>query len=137
MFVIRSLFLMSYILFWKILYFLRMSLLPLYMRGIIIGCRKCGRSSRDISSDLKYRQSTVAYVIKKWKVSGDCRNVPRISRPTKLGDWDWRVLSRETRKNHTQPVALIREEIQQESGSIVSLNTIHKEAWFSWSCCCP
>ncbi|GIY38094.1 hypothetical protein CEXT_762341, partial [Caerostris extrusa] len=32
----------------------------------------------DISSDLKYPKSTVAYVIKKWKVSGDCRNVPRV-----------------------------------------------------------
>ncbi|GIY97129.1 major facilitator superfamily domain-containing protein 6 [Caerostris extrusa] len=38
-------------------------------KGIIIGYHKCGRSLTDISSDLKYPKSTVAYVIKKWKVS--------------------------------------------------------------------
>ena len=70
----------------------------------------------------------MAYVIKKWKVSGDCRNVPRVGRPMKLGDRDQRVLAREIRKNHIQPMALIREEFQQASGSIVSMNSIHKEA---------
>ncbi|KAG8181585.1 hypothetical protein JTE90_017334 [Oedothorax gibbosus] len=87
-----------------------------------------GRSLRDISSDLKYPKSTVAYVIKKWKVTGDRRNVPRVGRPTKLGDRDRRVLSIEIWKNRTQPMALIREEHQQASGSIVSMNTIRKEA---------
>ncbi|GIY40631.1 transposable element tcb1 transposase [Caerostris extrusa] len=38
------------------------------------------------------------------------------------------VLTREIRKNRTQPMALIREEFQQASGSIVSMNTIRKEA---------
>ncbi|GIY83098.1 transposable element Tc1 transposase [Caerostris darwini] len=99
-----------------------------FEKGIIIGYHQCGRSLRDISSDLKYPKSTVAYVIKKWKVSGDCRNVPRVGRPTKLGDRDRRVLTREIRKNRTQPMALIREEFQQASGSIVSMNTIRKEA---------
>ncbi|GIY31120.1 transposable element Tc1 transposase [Caerostris extrusa] len=75
----------------------------LISKGTIIA--KCGRSLRDISSHLKYPKSTVAYVIKKWKVSGDCRNVPRVGRPTKLGDRDRRVLTREIRKNPTQPMA--------------------------------
>ncbi|GIY03019.1 hypothetical protein CEXT_423861 [Caerostris extrusa] len=35
----------------------------------IIGYHKCGRSLRDISSELKYPKSTVAYVIKKWKAT--------------------------------------------------------------------
>jgi len=102
----------------------RSSELSDFEKGIIIGYHKCGRSLRDISSDLKYPKSTVAYVIKKWKVSGDCRNVPRVGRPTKLGARDRRVLSREIRKNRTQPMALIREEFQKASGSIVSMNTI-------------
>ncbi|GIY00567.1 transposable element Tcb1 transposase [Caerostris darwini] len=106
----------------------RSSELSDFEKGIIIGYHKCGRSLRDISSDLKYSKSTVAYVIKKWKVSGDCRNVPRVGRPTKLGDRDRRVLTREIRKNRTQPMALIREKFQQASGSIVSMNTIRKEA---------
>ncbi|GIY63825.1 c-Maf-inducing protein [Caerostris extrusa] len=106
----------------------RSSELSDFEKGIIIGYHKCGRSLRDISRVLKYPKSTVAYVIKKWKVSGDCRNVPRVGRPTKLGDRDRRVLTREIRKNRTQPMALIREEFQQASGSIVSMNTIRKEA---------
>ena len=106
----------------------RSSELSDFEKGIIIGYHKCGRSLRDISSDLKYPKSTVACVIKKWKVSGDCRNVPRVGRPTKLGDRDRRVLSREIRKNRAQPMALIRDEFQQASGSIVSMNTIRKEA---------
>ncbi|GIY00659.1 transposable element Tc1 transposase [Caerostris extrusa] len=106
----------------------RSSELSDFEKGIIIGYHKCGRSLRDISSDLKYSKSTVVYVIKKWKVSCDCRNVPRVGRPTKLGDRDRRVLTRQIRKNRTQPMALIREEFQQASGRIVSMNTIRKEA---------
>ncbi|GIY15091.1 transposable element Tc1 transposase [Caerostris darwini] len=104
----------------------RSSELSDFEKGIIIGYHKCGRSLRDISSDLKYPNLTVAYVIKKWKVSGDCRNVPLVGRPTKLGDRDRRVLTKEIRKNRTQPKALIREEFQQASGSIVSMNTCMK-----------
>ncbi|GIY92236.1 hypothetical protein CEXT_253791 [Caerostris extrusa] len=42
--------------------------------------RVCGENSIGITI-WKYPKSTVAYVIKKWKVSGDCRNVPRVGRP--------------------------------------------------------
>ncbi|GIY99191.1 transposable element Tc1 transposase [Caerostris extrusa] len=76
----------------------------------------------------KYPKSTVAYVIKKWKVSGDCRHMPRVGRPTKLEDRPRRMITREIRKNRIQPMALIREEFQQASGSIVSVNTIRTEA---------
>ncbi|GIY19762.1 transposable element Tc1 transposase [Caerostris darwini] len=81
----------------------RSSELSDFEKGIIIGYHKCGRSLRDISSDLKYPKWTVAYVIKKWKVSGDCRNVPRVGRPTKLGDRGRRVLTRELRKPAQNP----------------------------------
>ncbi|GIY15377.1 transposable element Tc1 transposase [Caerostris extrusa] len=94
-----------------------------FEKGIIIGYHKCGRSSKDISRDLKYPKSTVAYVIKKWKVSGDCRNVPRVGRPTKLEDGDRRVLTREIRKNSTQPMALIREGLNGRVASALALGT--------------
>ncbi|GIY24822.1 hypothetical protein CEXT_674851 [Caerostris extrusa] len=100
---------------------------------------------------------------KRWKVSGDCRNVPEsadqrnweIETDECLGDsgrtapnrWkrNWEIetdeCSPEIRKNRTQPMALIREEFQQASGSIVSMNTIRKEAHlhgFHGRCCpCP
>lgn len=106
----------------------RSSELSDFEKGIIVGYHKNGRFLRDISSELNYPKSTVAYVIKKWKVSGDCRNVPRVGRPTKLGDRDRRVLSREIRKNRTHPMGHILQEFQQASGSVVSINTIRKEA---------
>ncbi|GIY78167.1 transposable element Tc1 transposase [Caerostris extrusa] len=106
---------------------------------------KCGRSLRsDISSDLRHPKSTVAYAIKKWKVSGDCRNVPRARQTNETREIETDECSslREIRKNSTQPMAHLREEFQQASGGIVSINTIHKEAhlcmaFFQWSCCRP
>jgi transposase len=99
-----------------------------FEKGVIVGYHRNGRSIRDISSELKYPKSTVGYVIRKWKVSGDCRNVPRPGRPTKLGVRDRRVLSREIRKNRTQPLSHNREEIQHASVTDASMNTILKEA---------
>ena len=65
----------------------------------------------------------------RWAVIvGMCPESAVCPRPTKLGDRDRRVLSREIRKNRTQPMALIRDEFLQASGSIVSMNTIRKEA---------
>ncbi|GFY34710.1 hypothetical protein TNCV_4701911 [Trichonephila clavipes] len=40
----------------------------------------------------------MAFMNKKWKVRGDCWNVLRPGRPTKLRDKDRRVLSKEIRK---------------------------------------
>ncbi|GIY78346.1 transposable element Tc1 transposase [Caerostris darwini] len=60
--------------------------------------------------------------------SSELSDFEKVGRPTKLGDRDRRVPTREIRKNRTQPMALIGEEFQQESGSIVSMNTIRKEA---------
>ncbi|GFT53048.1 transposable element Tc1 transposase [Trichonephila clavipes] len=72
----------------------------------------------------------MAFVIKKWKVSGDSPNVLRPSRPTKLRDRYRRVLFKEIRKNLTKPIVRILQEFQQASGtlSVFSINTIHKEA---------
>src|SRR5215510_11052761 len=106
----------------------RSSELSEFGKVVIVGYHRNGRSIRDISSELKYPKSSVGYVIRKWKVSGDCRNVPRPGRPTKVGVRDRRVLSREIRKYRTQLVADIREEFQQASGTVVSMNTIRKEA---------
>ena len=84
-----------------------------FEKGVIVGYPRNGRSIRGIASELKYPKSTVAYVIRKWKVSGDCRNVARPGRPTKLGVGDRRVLSRTIRKNRTLPIAHIREEFNK------------------------
>ena len=97
----------------------RSSELSEFEKGVIVGYHRNGRSIRDISSELQYPISTVAYVIGKWKKSGDCRNVPRPGRPTKLGVRDRRVLAREIQKIRTKSMGHIREEFQQASGSVV------------------
>ncbi|GFV17792.1 transposable element Tc1 transposase [Trichonephila clavipes] len=92
---------------------------------------------RDISSELNIPKSTVAFVIKKWKVKGDCRNVVRTGRPTKLRDRDRRVLSKEIRKNFTNGLTpgvltVIRDCCfcnYHPQGSTL--------AWCTWSCCHP
>ncbi|GFV40791.1 hypothetical protein TNCV_60241 [Trichonephila clavipes] len=68
-------------------------------KGEIVGN---GRFLRDISRELNIPKSTVASVIKKRKVIGDCRNVFRPSRSTKLRDRDQQVLSKEILKNRTK-----------------------------------
>lgn len=55
--------------------------------------------------------------------------MPRIGTRMKLGDRDRRVLSREIRKNRTQPMARIRQEFQLTSRCVVLINTIHKKAY--------
>ncbi|GFW79330.1 hypothetical protein TNCV_2477371 [Trichonephila clavipes] len=44
-----------------------------------------GLSLRDMYSELNNSNLTVAHVFHKWKVSRNCRNMPRISKPTKRG----------------------------------------------------
>ncbi|GIY77559.1 hypothetical protein CEXT_198091 [Caerostris extrusa] len=77
-------------------------------------------------------------MIQKWKVNGDCHNVPRVGRHTRLGDRDLSVLSREIRKNLTHSMAFILHEIRdlsmahilhefQQASESISINTIRKK----------
>ncbi|GFV79927.1 protein-tyrosine sulfotransferase [Trichonephila clavipes] len=75
--------------------------LPDFEKGVIVGYNRRGQSLRDISSELNIAKSTVAFVIKKQKVSGDYRNVFRYGKPTKLRDRDRQVLSKEIQKKKT------------------------------------
>ena len=73
-----------------------------FQKGEIVGYQRNGRSLKDISKELNIPKSTVAFVIKKWKMIGDCRNVLRSGRPKKLTDKDRRVLTKEIRKKPHQ-----------------------------------
>lgn len=109
-----------------------------FEKGVIIGYHWNGRCLRDISREINYSKSTVAYVIQKWKVSGDFHNMLRISRRMKLGDRDRQVLPKEIRKNSTQQMAHILQEFQLASGCVV-INTIRKKAYllvFMGVACC-
>lgn len=82
----------------------------------------------DISSELHVNSTyTTAYIIGKWKKIGDCRIVSRRARPTKLRVRDRRMLVIEIQKNRTTWMGHIREELQQELGSFISISTMHNE----------
>ncbi|KFM60059.1 hypothetical protein X975_20488, partial [Stegodyphus mimosarum] len=98
-----------------------------YFENVSIRDYKNDQSSREICSKLNYPNSTVACVIQKWKVNDGCRNEPRVDRPTKLGVKDRQMLSREIRKNRTQPMAHILQEFQQAAGSVVLMSTIRNK----------
>ncbi|GFY12989.1 transposable element Tc1 transposase [Trichonephila clavipes] len=61
-------------------------------------------------------------------MSGDCRNLLRHGRSTKLRYKDRRVLSKEIRKNPTKRMPHIIQEFQKAPGTVVSINNICKEA---------
>ncbi|GFS60742.1 transposable element Tc1 transposase [Trichonephila clavipes] len=62
--------------------------------------------------------------------SGDCLNVLRPGRSTKLKDTDGQVMFKEIRKSHLKSMAHILQEFQQASGTIFSLNIILKKTYF-------
>ena len=59
-----------------------------FQKGEIVGYHRNGRSLKDISKELNIPKSTVAFVIKKWKMSGKYRNVLLPGRLKKLADRD-------------------------------------------------
>lgn len=61
------------------------------------------------------------------KKIGDCQIVSRRARPTKLQVRDRRMLIIEIRKNRTTRMGYIREELQQELGSFISISTMRNE----------
>ncbi|GFW05695.1 transposable element Tc1 transposase [Trichonephila clavipes] len=102
--------------------------LPDFEKGVIVGYHKRGQSLRDISSELNIAKSTVAFVIKKQKVSGDYRNVFRYGKPAKLRDIDRQVLSKEIKKNSLKSMAHTFQKFQHAPGTVVLITVIRKEA---------
>ncbi|GFV39730.1 hypothetical protein TNCV_741601 [Trichonephila clavipes] len=77
-------------------------------------CRnRNGQFLRDRFSELNIPKSVLAFVIKKWKVDGDGRNVLRPGRPTKLRDRDRRVMLKEIQKNGTKPMPHIHQKLNK------------------------
>ena len=99
-----------------------------FQKGEIVGYHRKGRSLKDISKELNIPKSTMAFVIKKWKLNVDCRNMLLTGRPKKLTDKDRRVLAKEIRKNRTKPMAHILQELQKATMTVVSINIIFKDA---------
>ncbi|MCJ8741001.1 hypothetical protein PDJAM_G00065590 [Pangasius djambal] len=51
-----------------------------FQRGTVVGCHLCHKSSREISSLLNIPQSTVSFIITKWKSLGTTATQPRSAR---------------------------------------------------------
>ena len=62
-----------------------------FQKGKIVGYHRNDRSLKDIFKELNIPKPTVAFVIKKWKMNGDYRNMLRSGIPKKLTDKDRRV----------------------------------------------
>ncbi|GFU18352.1 transposable element Tc1 transposase [Trichonephila clavipes] len=100
-----------------------------FVKGVAAGYRKIGHFLSFISSELNISKSTAAFVIKKWKVSVNCQDVYRHNIQAKLRDRDRQVLSKEIQKPPPlRSMGHILQEFQQVSGTVVSINVIHKEA---------
>ncbi|GFX44327.1 transposable element Tc1 transposase [Trichonephila clavipes] len=94
-------------------------------KGVVIRYHINGQSLRDISSELNIPKLAVAFAV---KVKGDCLNVLRPSRSTKLRDKDQRVLSKEIRKQRLKLIAHRLQELQKTLKKVILINVVHKEA---------
>lgn len=88
-----------------------------FLRGTIVGCHMCNKSSREISTMLNLPRSTVISVLLRWKREGSTEALPRRSRPHKLTEEGRQVLESKA----MAPPA----EFQTVSGAKVSVRTVH------------
>ncbi|CAG7721247.1 unnamed protein product [Allacma fusca] len=88
------------------------------------------KTIREISQCVKVPKSTVFDVIRKYKLTGQIRNLPGRGRKPKLSTRDVRKIQRKLVKNPFKPTTEIQAEIQNELGVMVTpqtnRNCIHK-----------
>ena len=72
----------------------------------VVERHRSGNGYKNISKVLNMPWSTVKTIIKKWKVYGTIKTLPRSSRPSKLDDQSRRRLIREATK---RPMATLKE----------------------------
>ncbi|KAJ8884354.1 hypothetical protein PR048_016211 [Dryococelus australis] len=96
-------------------------------KGVIVGYHLSGLSSRASAGKVNRPKSTVAFVLRKWKVVGHCTNAVCSGRPP-LTDRNSRTLKREIVKNREQPMATIRQEFHTATEVLVSIGTLRTEA---------
>ena len=99
-----------------------------FQKGVIVGCSLCGLSTRAIGQKLGHPQSTVAFVLARWKKKGTVSNKNRTGRPKSLDNRDRRVLKREIMKNRKESFTNIHRDFCEATGAMVSTRTLRKEA---------
>lgn len=98
-----------------------------FERGTVIGCHRCNKSVREISSLLDIPRSTVSGIIAKWKRLGTTATQPRSGRPRKVTERGRRVLRRIVRKSRQSSADSITAEFQTSSGINISTKTVRRE----------
>ncbi|MCJ8739737.1 hypothetical protein PDJAM_G00050590 [Pangasius djambal] len=98
-----------------------------FQRGTVIGCHLCNKSSRKISSLLNIPQSTVSFIITKWKSLGTTATQPRSGRPRKLTERGQRMLKRIVQRGRRLSSQSIATEIQTSCDLQISPSTVRRE----------
>ena len=93
------------------------------LRDIVVERHRSGDGYKNMSVALNIPWSTVKAIIKKWKVYGTTKTLPRSSRPSKLDDQARRRLIREATK---RPMATLKElhAFMAKTGHCVHVTTI-------------
>jgi len=85
-----------------------------------------GHSVRKIAQTLTLSPSTVGYVLKKWKSTGDTANKPRKGRPRKITATVARALVREVKKEPRTTCTSLKKQLQQTADLNVSAETVRR-----------
>lgn len=98
-----------------------------FQRGTGIGCHLCIKSSREIFSLLNIPQSTVRFIIRKWKSLGATATQPQSGRPRKLTERGQRMLRRIVQRGRRLSAQSIAAELQTSCGLQISPSTVRRE----------
>ncbi|KAJ8875982.1 hypothetical protein PR048_023890 [Dryococelus australis] len=94
--------------------------------SVIAGCHLSGLPSLAIARKVYRPKSTVAFVLRKWKVDGHSANAALSVLPPILTDRNRRTLKGEIVKNRAQPMATIQQEFHAATGV-----TVHRHGYFA------
>ena len=80
-------------------------------RGQIVGMSNAGKSAREIGRELGISDSTVSYIIRRYKKTGSNENLPRSGRPSILTERDKNHLERAVKLNRFTPLRHIASQL--------------------------
>jgi len=98
-----------------------------FERGFIIGASSFGVTEDEIGEKLGRSRNTVHTVIAKYKENRATTVAKRSGRPCILTERDERQLKRIVKSDCKQPLSVIRENLAESSGTVVSKSTIRRK----------
>ena len=98
-----------------------------FEHGFIIGASSFGVTEDEIGEKLGRSRNTVHTVIAKYKENRATTVAKRSGRPCILTERDERQLKRIVKSDCKQPLSVIRENLAESSGKVVSKSTIRRK----------